>query len=274
MRPRPRPPVRGRGIFTGTGLIVTGLAATVVALLYPLWSYADRSGAGDADVLSAQTVATRYGPLSTQDREFITKVRLAGLWELPAGELAERKGTSAAVRTAGAHLVEGHTSLDAHVRSVAGRLGVGLPDEPDAQQRQWLATLDAAQGADFDREFAGILRFSHGKVFPLVAQVRAETQNALVRDLADDANATVLDHIEVLEATGLVDFGALARELAATPAPAGSPVPTVDPASAVPVTPSPGPGSAAPLTPAAGSSSASPTYPLPDATSGPPGRQP
>ncbi len=67
----------------GTGLIIAGLAATLVALIFPVWSYEDRSGTG-ADVLSAQTVSTRFGPLSALDREFLTKVRLAGLWELPA----------------------------------------------------------------------------------------------------------------------------------------------------------------------------------------------
>ncbi|MER6924489.1 Tat pathway signal sequence domain protein, partial [Streptomyces spiralis] len=39
---RPRPPVKGRGIFSGTGVIVSVLAGTVVALLVPLWSYAHR----------------------------------------------------------------------------------------------------------------------------------------------------------------------------------------------------------------------------------------
>ncbi|MEU2717635.1 DUF4142 domain-containing protein [Streptomyces sp. NPDC007205] len=236
---RPRPPVKGRGIFNGTGLVITALAATAVALLYPLWSYADRQGTVGANVLSAQTVTTPYGPLSAQDRDFVTKVRLAGLWELPAGELAEQKGTTAAVRTAGQHLVDGHTSLDAHVRTVATQLGVPLPNEPNDQQKQWLATLGAAQGEDFDRRFAAVLRLAHGRVFALVAQVRAGTQNSLVRDLADDANATVLDHIKVLEATGYVDFAALARDLAASPTPVPSP-PAVAPSAAVPVLPSPG----------------------------------
>ncbi|OXY88136.1 DUF4142 domain-containing protein [Streptomyces diastatochromogenes] len=249
---RPRPPIKGRGIFNGTGLIITGLAATAAALLFPLWSYADRPDPTDATTLSAQTVTTPYGPLSAQDRDFVTKVRLAGLWELPAGQLAERKGTTQAVRDAGRHLVDGHTSLDAHVRTVASQLGVPLPNEPNEQQKQWLATLNSAQGQDFDRKFAGILRFAHGRVFSLVAQVRAGTQNSLVRDLADDANATVLDHIKVLEATGYVDFSALARDLAASPSAVPTP-PEVDPASAVPVVPSP-----------------STTYALPPAASSPP----
>ncbi|MFF7370622.1 DUF4142 domain-containing protein [Streptomyces tricolor] len=236
---RPRPPINGRGMFSGTGLVITALAATVVALLVPLWSYADRQDPASANVLSAQTVTTPYGPLSAQDRDFVTKVRLAGLWELPAGELALRKGTTPAVRTAGRHLVDGHTSLDAHARTVATQLGVALSNEPNEQQKQWLAALNAAEGQDFDRRFAGILRLAHGRVFSLVAQVRAGTQNSLVRDLADNANATVLDHIKVLEATGYVDFAALAGELAASPSPVPAP-PEVDPSAAVPVTPSPG----------------------------------
>ncbi|PKW10709.1 protein of unknown function [Streptomyces sp. 1222.5] len=244
---RPRPPLEGRGIFSGTGLIITGLAATVAALLFPLWSYTDRPDAASAGVLSARTVTTPFGPLSEQDRDFITKVRLAGLWELPAGELAEREGTSPAVRTAGAHLVDGHSSLDAHVRTVATQLGVPLPNEPNEQQKQWLATLGAARGQDFDRRFAGILRLAHGRVFSLVAQVRAGTQNSLVRDLADDANATVLDHIKILEATGYVDFAALSRDLAASATPVPPP-PAVPPGAAVPVTPPPSATSAPPPT--------------------------
>jgi predicted outer membrane protein len=236
-----------------------GLAATLAALVLPLWSYADRPGAGPA-VLNAQTVSTRYGPLSALDRDFLTKVRLAGLWELPAGRQAQAKGTTPAVRTAGRHLVEGHAFLDERVRDVAARLGLELPDEPSEQQRQWLATLDAARGAAYDRQFANILRLAHGKVFSVVAQVRAGTRNSLVRDLADDANTTVLDHIKVLEATGYVDFDALAREMAAgstspaipSPAPPG---PVSDPVPAAPVTPSP-----------------SPSYPLPPPASSPPPR--
>ena len=236
---RPRPPVKGRGIFSGTGLIITALAATAAALLFPLWSYAGRQGGtAGVRVLGARTVTTPYGPLSERDRDFVTKVRLAGLWELPAGQLALEKGTTQAVRDAGQHLVDGHTSLDAHDRTVASRLGVPLPDEPNEQQNQWLATLRSARGQEFDRQFAGLLRLAHGRVFSLVAEVRAGTQNSLVRDLADDANTTVLDHIKVLEATGYVDFSALARDLAATPSPVATP-PVTDAGSAVPVAPSP-----------------------------------
>ncbi|MBT2421183.1 DUF4142 domain-containing protein [Streptomyces sp. ISL-22] len=253
---RPRPPINGRGVFSGTGIIITGLTATLLAMIFPIWSYEDRSGTG-LDVLNAETVPTGYGPLSGLDREFLTKVRLAGLWELPAGRQAQQKGTTEAVRTAGQHLVEGHMFLDERVRDVAAKLRMELPNEPTEQQREWLATLDSAQGVEYERQFANILRLAHGKVFSVVAQVRASTRNSLVRKLADDANSTVLDHITVLEATGYVDFDAVARDMVAdstpplTPSPA-PPGPAVDPAPAVPVTPPP-----------------SPTYSLPPAATSP-----
>ncbi|MGW2613240.1 DUF4142 domain-containing protein [Streptomyces sp. NPDC001500] len=255
---RPRPPIQGRGIFSGTGLIITGLAATLAALIFPVWSYSGRPATADANVLNAQAVATQYGPLSALDQEFITKVRLAGLWELPAGRQAQTKGTTEAVRTAGRHLVEGHTFLDQRVRTVASQLGLTLPDEPNEQQKGWLAELDAAQGVEYDRTFANVLRLAHGRVFSLVAQVRAGTRNSLVRALADDANTTVLDHIKILEATGYVDFDALALDLAT----GGTPPAPASPGSSAAST---GPGPVVPLP-----ASPSPTYPLPPAAASPP----
>ncbi|MFE2513064.1 DUF4142 domain-containing protein [Streptomyces naganishii] len=254
---RPRPPVKGRGILSGTGIILAVLTGTVVALLIPIWSAVHRPAQG-ADLLSARAVATPYGPLSELDRDFVTKVRLAGLWELPAGQQAEEKGTTDAVRTAGQHLVQGYAFLDQRVRDVAAKLGLDLPNDPSAQQKRWLATLNAARGEDYDREFANILRLAHAKTFTLAAEVRASTQNSLVRALADDAGTTALDHIRALEATGFVDFAALARDLAAS----GGPAATDSPAATGPMA---GPGQVVPVAP-----SASPAYPLPPAESSPP----
>ncbi|WP_190138842.1 DUF4142 domain-containing protein [Streptomyces longispororuber] len=243
------------GIISGSGLVLVALVATLAALVYPVWTYEDRSGTG-LDTLAAQTVPTAYGPLSALDRDFVTKVRLAGLWELPAGQQAGQRGTSGAVHTAGEHLVEGHTFLDARVREVAAALRLELPSQPTAQQRRWLDELSAARGTAYDEKFANVLRLAHGKVFAVVAEVRATTRNTLVRALADDANTTVLDHIKVLEATGLVDFDRLARDAATSgPRPA-----TRSPAPPGPVTGPP--PSAAPVTP-------TPTFTLPPAASRP-----
>ncbi|MFI8007540.1 DUF4142 domain-containing protein [Streptomyces sp. NBC_00178] len=227
--------------INGTALIIAALVATLGALAFPVWSYADRSGTGEAN-LNASSVATQWGPLSATDRDFLVKVRLAGLWELPAGQQAIERAPSEGVKQAGDHLVVGHTDLDRRARDVASKLGVELPNQPSEQQQGWLDELTAASGQEYEQKFANLLRAAHGKVFALIAQVRHTTRNSLIRQLASDANQTVLDHITMLERTGFVDFDGLARDAAAgaTSSPSGPPLSTGGgvPQVPVPVTPS------------------------------------
>lgn len=226
--------------INGTALIIAALVATVGALAFPVWSYADRSGTGQ-DNVNASSVGTQWGPLTATDRDFLVKVRLAGLWELPAGQQAIERAPSKAIKEAGDHLIVGHTDLDKRARDVAAKLGVELPNQPNDQQQAWLRELSAASGQDYERKFANLLRNAHGKVFALIAQVRHTTRNTLIRQLASDANQTVLDHITMLEATGFVDFDAIANEAAggATASPTGPPPPDGNlPPQPAPVSPS------------------------------------
>ncbi|WP_329311165.1 DUF4142 domain-containing protein [Streptomyces sp. NBC_01262] len=198
---------------TGTALVVGALLTTVAALMYPTI----KGVQAVASSPDAQTVSTQYGPLTQADRDFVVKVRLAGLWEFPAGEMAEQKGTTAAFKTAGEHLKDGHTKLDATCRQIAPQLGITLPNQATPQQQGFVATLSAASGEDFDRKLANILRVTHGQIFSTIAKIRATTKNTLVRQIADQANDTVLDHITVLEQTGFVDFDQTVAQITASP---------------------------------------------------------
>lgn len=204
----------------GSGLVITALALTLIALLIPVDSFGSRPAAavagpaGDDD--GGGTLSTAYGPLTAADRDFIRKVRLAGLWELPAGRQAQQRGSKPAIKTAGQHLIDGHTELDRQVIQVGQALGVDLPNQPSAQQQDWLGQMNRARGEEYERLFVQLLRRAHGKVFALLAGIRAQTRNSMVRALATSANATVLDHITVLEDTGLVDFDALSDNVQPT----------------------------------------------------------
>ncbi|MEU4130560.1 DUF4142 domain-containing protein [Streptomyces wuyuanensis] len=165
--------------------------------------------AGSAD--DAGSVPAGPQPVTEVDKTFLVKVRQAGLWEIPAGRLAQTNASSEAVKRAGLHLLDGHSKLDQLVREDAKILGVPLPEEATAEQQDWVRQLENARGAEFDRLFANVLRSSHGKIFATIAEVRAATQNDLIRRHARQANQTVLDHMEVLEDTGLVESATLAE---------------------------------------------------------------
>jgi predicted outer membrane protein len=146
------------------------------------------------------------GPLTEADRDFVVEVRSAGLWEYPVGQTALKKGTTKAVKTAGKHLIDGDASLDAASRNVASQLDITLPNQPSPQQQDFVATLNADSGKQFDTDMATLLRATDGQILATIASVRTTTKNTLVRALADQANDIVLDLITVLEKTGLVDF--------------------------------------------------------------------
>jgi predicted outer membrane protein len=179
-------------------LVVVGLLASVGPLAHP-------AVAQDDDLPEGWTV-TPSGPLSPADVEVLVRVRLAGLWEGPAGALAQNRGGSARVKEVGVILETDHLSLDIRVREVAAELGVALPDQPNAIQREWLAELSSKQGPDFDTAFAEILRGAHGDIFAAIAFVRAGTRNDLVRQFAETGINVVMKHMTLLESTGIVNY--------------------------------------------------------------------
>ncbi len=186
----------------GTVIIIGGLVLTLIVLLYPVILGIENTATNSERVIAN----TRYGPLTEADRDFVVKVRAAGLWEHPLGEASMKRGTTEAMREAGEHLIVGHSLLDESTRKVAPELNITLPNRASPQQQQFVATVVGSTGKQFDTNAANIMRVTHGQIFPAIAKIRATTKNTLVRQLADQANDVVLDHITVLEKTGLVNF--------------------------------------------------------------------
>ena len=134
---------------------------------------------GAALVLGAAPVAateqsdgwttTQYGPLGPADRDLLIKVRLAGLWERPAGDKAQQRAVNPKVKEIGAKISAEHTRWTRQPAPPPVKLGVELPSEPAGDQRVWLKEMDDAEGAEFDRIFIDRLRAAHGKVFAVIA---------------------------------------------------------------------------------------------------------
>jgi hypothetical protein len=174
-----------------------------------------------------EVVQTQWGPLGPADRDFMNRVKQAGLWEKPAGEKGKAKrADQPKIQEACKHLIEGHTLLDNVVNRAGVLLGHTLPTEASDEQKGFLAEMDAANGDEFDAVFANRLRAAHGKVYAYAAQIRAGTKNELIRILSTQAMITVFDHMKVLEETGRVDFAGLE-----SPQPLAPPPPANDAAA-------------------------------------------
>ncbi|GAA1734087.1 DUF4142 domain-containing protein [Nonomuraea sp. AD125B] len=197
-----------RGELFMLGGFVLAAAVTIVLVMPP-----------SIDPAAAQFTQTSAGPLTAADRDLLVKVRQAGLWEMPAGDMAQTRAESQRVKEVGRLIMEDHKKLDALTVQAAKKLGVVIPDEPNADQQRWLAQLAAESGPAFDKDYANLLRAAHGKVFTVVASVRAGTRNAEIRKFAQEGINFVMRHMTLLESTGLVDFQQLPEPPTPSPAP-------------------------------------------------------
>ncbi len=206
---------------------VAGVSAVVlVALLAPA---APASAIPTAPPVPPETQLSNgngVGAVTPADRDFVVKVRLAGLWEIPAGNMAQTRTDNAKVKQIGKTIAEQHVLLDKLTIEAAAKLGVALPDDPTPEQQAWLNEMKSAQGPQFDQVYTDRLRSAHGKIFPAIANIRSGTRNDVVRRLAQQANQFVMTHLTLLESSGLVDYGSLP----APPQPAApNAAPAVDP---------------------------------------------
>ena len=143
------------------------------------------------------------------DKMFLEKVKQAGLWEVPMGEVAEQKGLSKRTREVGKLIANDHRVLDDDVKRVAERFGHPLPSEATLEQQGWMDEITGASGKKLDELFAQRLRLAHGVVYGAIAQVRAFSRNQLMRDFAEQCELFVARHMSLLESTGEVDMNAM-----------------------------------------------------------------
>ena len=203
------------------------LIGTVAVVLAFLLAPAGVAHADDAVPIPPNTGLTDKGTgsLSAADRDFVIKVRLAGLWEVPAGNMAVEKSNNPTVAKIGAAIAAQHVALDNLDRAAAKKLGISLPNQPNGDQQGWLNEMrNAPTPEQFDQIFIDRLRAAHGKIFPAIATIRGTTRNDTVRKLAQQTNQFVMTHMTLLESSGIVDYAALPT--APAPAAAGQgPVP-------------------------------------------------
>ncbi|MDI6104399.1 DUF4142 domain-containing protein [Actinoplanes sp. NEAU-A12] len=195
-------------LFASPGRVAGLLAATLALALFDTRA-AGAVEPGVPDPPSGLLTDRGRGEISEADKDFVVKVRLAGLWEIPAGVMAQEKSDSARIKSIGKDIADQHGVLDRLVQDAAKKLEVDLPDKPNKDQQGWLDEMEAADGKAFDQIYIDRLRAAHGKIFPAIATIRTSTRNDTVRKLAQRTNQFVMTHLTLLESSGIVDFAAL-----------------------------------------------------------------
>lgn len=103
-------------------------------------------------------------------------------------------------------IIKQHVVLDKKVLALGAKLGMQLPNKPAPDMQVGIDRMRTEHGKTFENDYVNTLRQAHGVASILLATVRADTRNTLVRPFADFAANFIHNHIVMLEATGKVDY--------------------------------------------------------------------
>jgi putative membrane protein len=187
-----------------------------LAVLVPLAACDGGPGAPGAATAQARQsgedqslTPTQYGPLSAADIKLMTIVRQTSLREITTSQWALQRSASQFVRQAAQTIIDQHIQLQARDLQIAQMLNMKLPDQPSPDMQAGIDRMRNETGATFDDDYTNTLRQAHAEALILIAKVRADTRNTLLRSFAEQAGEFIRTHIQVLEATGNVDYAKL-----------------------------------------------------------------
>jgi len=132
-------------------------------------------------------------PARAQDKasqDFLTKAIEGNFAEVQMGELAQKNGQSADVKSFGQMLQQDHGAANQKATDAAKKLGVNPPSGPNAKQKADYDKMAKTQGPAFDKEFAQHMVMDHKKDI-------AEYKKAAKKN--DDAGQYAKDSLPVLE---------------------------------------------------------------------------
>lgn len=145
------------------------------------------------------TAAIAAPPQGTsQDGSWLIATHQTNLSEIASGQLAAKNGHTEAVRNAGQMLASDHQSMDAKLKPIAEQLGVKLPDQPNAEQRDEMKRFKSESGMKFDRDWAKTEGDGHVKSIEATEREIQHGSSPQVKQLAQSALPVLKKHLRTL----------------------------------------------------------------------------
>lgn len=147
------------------------------------------------------TAAATVGQVSTD--AFVTNAAISDMYEVQAGEIAQKKGQAADVKAFGKMMVADHTALSKEVKPLAEAAGKTLPTGLDERRKGLIDNLNAASPAEFDAVYLSQQEAAHSEALTLMQGYADNGDDAGLKGAAAKAVPKVqahLDHVKKLQA--------------------------------------------------------------------------
>jgi putative membrane protein len=175
-------------------VLAVGVAGLVSAVISVPQARAQKGGTGASGQASTQAQTEQ---LNSKDREFVVEAARIDMDEVQGGKLAQKKGTSQAVRHFGEHMINDHTEANTGLKEIATQKGVALPTQLSQEQNSSLQHLEGLSGAEFDKAYAEAMVKGHTEAVKLFQQAAQSTTDTDLRAWAETALPLLQEHLRM-----------------------------------------------------------------------------
>lgn len=160
----------------------------------PGTSNAAVNAAQDAASTAVGTAAAVTGPVSTD--AFVTNAAISDMYEIQAGQIAQTKGQSQAVKDFGKQMVTDHTALSNAMKPLIIAAGKTAPTGLDERRKGLIDNLNAVAPADFDKVYVTQQEAAHSEALTLMQGYADHGEDAGLKGGATKALPKIKAHLE------------------------------------------------------------------------------
>ena len=146
-------------------------------------------------------VGTISAEMTSTTKGFVTAAATSDMYEVQAGQIAEQRASSAAVKDFAAEMVKAHTGTTEKLKSIiaANHIDVTPPASLDTRRQSMIDDLKGAKAADFDHRYLEQQEAAHKEARILMRGYAKDGDNAAVKKFAATTLPAVEHHLKMVE---------------------------------------------------------------------------
>lgn len=152
------------------------------------------NAAQDATSAAVGATAATLGQVSTD--AFVTNAAIGDMYEIQAGQIAQKKGQSAGVKDFGKMMVTEHTAMTNGLKPLIAAAGKTAPTGLDERRKGLIDNLNAASAADFDGVYLAQQEAAHSETLTLMQGYADNGDDAGLKGAALKAVPKVQAHLD------------------------------------------------------------------------------
>lgn len=154
---------------------------------------------------TATTTAVTGGTMSAmtpEDKDFVVKAGMIGLYEVQAGNVALQKAQSAEVKAFAQRMVADHGRANQELAQLATAKGLVLPTELDGEMESAVEHLSGMSGAAFDKAYMQHMIPDHEKTIAEFDRASTSATDADVKAWAQRTLPVLREHLAQAKQVG------------------------------------------------------------------------